>query len=101
MFFLPFFSLFPRSLNYRPANFPHPRRSSISKTRHRWRRISYRRKSLTPVSSRGLGSITILVVLRVVGVTYYAVVLFNYGRALVDDDLDSLIALLVPSSFTL
>ena len=31
---------------------------------------------------RGLGSIMILMVLRVVGVTYYAVVLTNFGPAL-------------------
>ncbi|CAN1332139.1 Probable protein S-acyltransferase 14 [Linum perenne] len=44
---------------------------------------------------RGLGSIMILLVLGVVGVTYYALVLTNYGPALYDGGLDSLIALLV------
>ncbi|PON48392.1 Zinc finger, DHHC-type, palmitoyltransferase [Parasponia andersonii] len=44
---------------------------------------------------RGLGSIMILLVLGVVGVTYYAVVLTNYGPALYDGGLDSLIAFLV------
>ncbi|CAI9104647.1 OLC1v1003362C1 [Oldenlandia corymbosa var. corymbosa] len=44
---------------------------------------------------RGLGSIMILVVLGVVGVTYYAVVVCNYGPALADGGLDSLIAVLV------
>ncbi|CAI0385485.1 unnamed protein product [Linum tenue] len=44
---------------------------------------------------RGLGSIMILLVLGVVGVTYYAVVLTNYGPALYDGGLDSLIALFV------
>ena len=44
---------------------------------------------------RGLGSIMILLVLGVVGVTYYAVVLSNYGPALTSGGLDSLIALLV------
>ncbi|XP_071931369.1 probable protein S-acyltransferase 14 isoform X1 [Coffea arabica] len=44
---------------------------------------------------RGLGSIMILVVLGVVGVTYYAVVVCNYAPALVDGDLDSLIAVAV------
>ncbi|XP_076891473.1 putative protein S-acyltransferase 14 [Bidens hawaiensis] len=44
---------------------------------------------------RGLGSIMILLVLGVVGVTYYAVVLCNYGPALAAGGLDSLIALLV------
>ncbi|KAF4386592.1 hypothetical protein F8388_006547 [Cannabis sativa] len=44
---------------------------------------------------RGLGSIMILLVLGVVGVTYYAVVLTNYGPALYDGGLDSLIAFIV------
>ncbi|GAB2291214.1 Probable protein S-acyltransferase 14 [Dionaea muscipula] len=44
---------------------------------------------------RGLGSIMILFVLGVVGVTYYAVVLTNYGPALYDGGLDSLSALVV------
>ncbi|KAL8254031.1 hypothetical protein R6Q59_032252 [Mikania micrantha] len=44
---------------------------------------------------RGLGSIMILLVLGVVGVTYYAVVLCNYGPALAAGGLDSLISLLV------
>ncbi|KAJ8748884.1 hypothetical protein K2173_013317 [Erythroxylum novogranatense] len=44
---------------------------------------------------RGLGSIMILLVLGVVGLTYYAVVLTNYGPALYEGDLDSLIALAV------
>ncbi|KAB1218956.1 putative protein S-acyltransferase 14 [Morella rubra] len=42
---------------------------------------------------RGLGSIMILLVLGVVGVTYYVVVLTNYGPALYDGGFDSLIAL--------
>ncbi|KAJ9188449.1 hypothetical protein P3X46_003808 [Hevea brasiliensis] len=47
---------------------------------------------------RGLGSIMILLVLGVVGVTYYAVVLTNYGPALYDSGLDSVtaLALLIP-----
>lgn len=44
---------------------------------------------------RGLGSIMILLVLGVVGVTYYAIVLANYGPALHDNGVDSLIALAV------
>ncbi|KAJ0914261.1 putative protein S-acyltransferase [Helianthus annuus] len=44
---------------------------------------------------RGLGSIMILLVLGVVGVTYYALVLCNYGPALTSGGLDSLIAILV------
>ncbi|KAH1163052.1 hypothetical protein GLYMA_01G142300v4 [Glycine max] len=44
---------------------------------------------------RGLGSIMILLVLGVVGVTYYAVVLTNYGPALYAGGLDSLVALAV------
>ncbi|CAH2063316.1 unnamed protein product [Thlaspi arvense] len=42
---------------------------------------------------RGLGSIMILLVLGVVGVTYYAVVLTNYGPALSQGGIDSLAAL--------
>lgn len=44
---------------------------------------------------RGLGSIMILLVLGVVGVTYYAVVLCNYGPALAAGGLESLIAFLI------
>ncbi|CAB4269741.1 unnamed protein product [Prunus armeniaca] len=44
---------------------------------------------------RGLGSVMILLVLGVVGVTYYTVVLTNYGPALYNGGLDSLIALVV------
>lgn len=46
---------------------------------------------------RGLGSIMILLVLGVVGVTYYAVVLTSYGPSLVSGSgiLDALIALAV------
>ena len=44
---------------------------------------------------KGLGSIMILLVLGVVGVTYYSVVLTNYGPALSDGGLDSLTAVLV------
>ncbi|RDY00319.1 putative protein S-acyltransferase 14 [Mucuna pruriens] len=44
---------------------------------------------------RGLGSIMILLVLGVVGVTYYAVVLTNYAPALYAGGLDSLVALAV------
>lgn len=44
---------------------------------------------------RGLGSIMILLVLGVVGVTYYAVVCTSYGPALADGGLDSLIAIAV------
>ncbi|KAI3741232.1 hypothetical protein L1987_58902 [Smallanthus sonchifolius] len=44
---------------------------------------------------RGLGSIMILLVLGVVGVTYYAVVLCNYGPALAAGGFDSVAALLV------
>ncbi|KAI3428978.1 uncharacterized protein J3R85_008788 [Psidium guajava] len=42
---------------------------------------------------RGLGSIMILLVLGVVGVTYYAVVLTNYGPSLYEGGVDSLVAL--------
>ncbi|RVX01037.1 putative protein S-acyltransferase 14 [Vitis vinifera] len=44
---------------------------------------------------RGLGSIMILLVLGVVGVTYYAVVLTSYGPALYDGGLTSVIAVAV------
>lgn len=44
---------------------------------------------------RGLGSIMILLVLGVVGVSYYAVVLSIYGPALTSGGLDSFIALAV------
>ncbi|XP_047322211.1 probable protein S-acyltransferase 14 [Impatiens glandulifera] len=44
---------------------------------------------------RGLGSIMILLVLGVVGVTYYALVLSNYGPALYDGGLGSVTALSV------
>ncbi|CAA2957540.1 probable S-acyltransferase 14 [Olea europaea subsp. europaea] len=44
---------------------------------------------------RGLGSIMILLVLGVVGVTYYAVVITNYGPGLAAGGLDSLIAFVV------
>ncbi|XP_009116762.1 probable protein S-acyltransferase 14 [Brassica rapa] len=44
---------------------------------------------------RGLGSIMILLVLGVVGVTYYAVVLTNYGPALSQGGVDSFAALTI------
>ncbi|XAR63170.1 Protein S-acyltransferase [Bertholletia excelsa] len=44
---------------------------------------------------RGLGSIMILLVLGVVGVTYYAVVISNYGPALIEGGLGSLAALVI------
>lgn len=44
---------------------------------------------------RGLGSIMILLVLGVVGVTYYVIVIANYGPALYDNGVDYLIALVV------
>ncbi|OMP00587.1 Zinc finger, DHHC-type, palmitoyltransferase [Corchorus olitorius] len=44
---------------------------------------------------RGLGSIMILLVMGVVGVTFYSVVLTNYGPALYDGGLDFLIAVVV------
>ncbi|KAJ6807484.1 putative protein S-acyltransferase 14 [Iris pallida] len=44
---------------------------------------------------RGLGSLMILLVLSIVGVTYYAVVLTNYGPALLDGGLASVTALVV------
>ncbi|XP_073291292.1 probable protein S-acyltransferase 14 [Primulina huaijiensis] len=48
---------------------------------------------------RGLGSIMILLVLGVVGVSYYAVVITNYGPALAAGGLDTLQALAVLISF--
>ncbi|KAM7472106.1 hypothetical protein LguiA_010289 [Lonicera macranthoides] len=44
---------------------------------------------------RGLGSVMILLVLGVVVLTYYAVVITNYGPSLSDGGLDSLTALIV------
>ncbi|XP_006851861.2 probable protein S-acyltransferase 14 [Amborella trichopoda] len=44
---------------------------------------------------RGLGSVMILLVLGVVGVTYYAVVITNYGPSLQNGGLDVVIALAV------
>ncbi|CAH8357660.1 unnamed protein product [Eruca vesicaria subsp. sativa] len=44
---------------------------------------------------RGLGSIMILLVLGIVGVTYYVVFLTNYGHALSQGGLDSLLALTI------
>ncbi|XP_022867458.1 probable protein S-acyltransferase 14 [Olea europaea var. sylvestris] len=44
---------------------------------------------------RGLGSIMILLVLGVVGVTYYAVVITNHGPGLAAGGLDSLVAFVV------
>ena len=44
---------------------------------------------------RGLGSIMILLVLAIVGVTYYAVVLCTYGPALLDGGSSTLAALAV------
>ncbi|PIA50005.1 hypothetical protein AQUCO_01300622v1 [Aquilegia coerulea] len=44
---------------------------------------------------RSLGSVMILLVLGVIGVTYYAVVITNYGPSLTDGGVDTLIALLV------
>ncbi|PSS24160.1 Protein like [Actinidia chinensis var. chinensis] len=44
---------------------------------------------------RGLGSIMILLVLGIVGLTYYAVVVSNYGPALYDGGLTSLTAIAV------
>ncbi|CAA0842670.1 Probable protein S-acyltransferase 14 [Striga hermonthica] len=44
---------------------------------------------------RGLGSIMILLVLGVVGVSYYAVVITNYGPGLAAGGLDSLVAFVV------
>ena len=48
---------------------------------------------------RGLGSIMILLVLGVVGVSYYAVVITNYGPGLAAGGLDSLIAFFVLALF--
>ncbi|KAL1543424.1 putative protein S-acyltransferase 14 [Salvia divinorum] len=48
---------------------------------------------------RGLGSIMILLVLGVVGVSYYAVVITNYGPGLAAGGLDSLIAFIVLAMF--
>ncbi|KAL1548694.1 putative protein S-acyltransferase 14 [Salvia divinorum] len=48
---------------------------------------------------RGLGSIMILLVLGVVGVSYYAVVITNYGPGLAAGGLDSLIAFFVLTLF--
>ncbi|EPS68199.1 hypothetical protein M569_06570, partial [Genlisea aurea] len=44
---------------------------------------------------RGLGSIMILLVLGVVGVSYYAVVISNYGPGLASGGMDSLVSILV------
>lgn len=44
---------------------------------------------------RALGSIMILLVLGVVGVTYYSVVLTNYGPALYDGGFNSLTAAVI------
>uniref|UniRef100_A0A0D3FQD1 S-acyltransferase n=5 Tax=Oryza TaxID=4527 RepID=A0A0D3FQD1_9ORYZ len=44
---------------------------------------------------RGLGSIMILLVLSIVGVTYYAVVVYNYGPALFAGGASTLLALVV------
>lgn len=44
---------------------------------------------------RALGSIMILLVLGIVGLSYYALVVVNYGPALFRGDLNSLTALLV------
>ncbi|KAI3416806.1 uncharacterized protein J3R85_015072 [Psidium guajava] len=48
---------------------------------------------------RGLGSIMILLVLGVVGVTYYTVVVANYGPALLDGGVESLTALAILALF--
>ncbi|GFP84321.1 probable inactive purple acid phosphatase 16 [Phtheirospermum japonicum] len=48
---------------------------------------------------RGLGSIMILLVLGVVGISYYVVVIINYGPGLAAGDLDSLLAIVVLISF--
>ncbi|XP_026401323.1 probable protein S-acyltransferase 14 [Papaver somniferum] len=52
---------------------------------------------------RGLGSIMIFLVLGIISVTYYAVVITNYGPALFDGALDSIISLsvLIPFHFLL
>ncbi|XP_074263192.1 putative protein S-acyltransferase 14 [Silene latifolia] len=44
---------------------------------------------------KGLGSIMILLVLGVVGVTYYAVVLANYGPNLINGGIDTIVSLAV------
>lgn len=44
---------------------------------------------------RGLGSLMIVLVLSIIGVTYYAVVITNYGPVLLAGGLDSLIAVIV------
>ncbi|CAH8391981.1 unnamed protein product [Eruca vesicaria subsp. sativa] len=48
---------------------------------------------------RALGSIMILFVIGIIGFTYYAVVLVNYGPSLLHGGLDSFIALLVLALF--
>ncbi|GJN40308.1 hypothetical protein PR202_gb29513 [Eleusine coracana subsp. coracana] len=48
---------------------------------------------------KGLGSIMILLVLSIVGVTYYAVVLCNYGPALLTGGATTLAALAVLLQF--
>ncbi|XP_058104639.1 probable protein S-acyltransferase 14 [Magnolia sinica] len=48
---------------------------------------------------RGLGSVMILLVVGIVGVTYYAVVVTNYGPALLAGGRDSIIALSVLITF--
>ncbi|XP_027338333.1 probable protein S-acyltransferase 14 [Abrus precatorius] len=47
------------------------------------------------IALRGLGSIMILLVFGIVGVTYYAIVLTNYGPSLYNGGLDSLTAFVV------
>jgi palmitoyltransferase len=44
---------------------------------------------------RALGSIMIVLVLGIIGVTYYVIVVANYGPALFHDGLDSFVAFLV------
>jgi palmitoyltransferase len=44
---------------------------------------------------RALGSIMIVLVLGIIGVTYYVIVVANYGPALFHGGLDSFVALLV------
>ncbi|XP_010448848.1 PREDICTED: probable protein S-acyltransferase 13 [Camelina sativa] len=48
---------------------------------------------------RALGSIMIVVVIGIIGFTYYAVVVANYGPALLTGGFDSLVALLVLALF--
>ncbi|KAG7546537.1 Palmitoyltransferase DHHC domain [Arabidopsis suecica] len=48
---------------------------------------------------RALGSIMILIVIGIIGFTYYAVVVVNYGPALLIGGVDSLLALLVLALF--